>query len=66
MGLSPQLPERIEKSVQEIMLNLTGVDITRCPFCKKGIMRIIAEIPRKEYQNVSVMIRYGSEFCDTG
>ena len=66
LGLSPQLPERIEKSVQEIMLNLTGVDITRCPFCKQGTMRIIAEIPRKEYQNVSAIISHGSEFCDTG
>lgn len=66
LGLSPQLPEKTEKSVQEIMLYLTGVDITRCPFCKKGTMRIIAEIPRKEYQNVSAMICHGSEFCDTG
>ena len=29
LGLSSELPERIEKSVQEIMLHLTGIDIQR-------------------------------------
>lgn len=34
-----------ERSVQELMLALTGTDITRCPSCKKGTMKIIAELP---------------------
>ncbi len=27
------------------MLELTGVDITKCPKCKVGTMKVIAEIP---------------------
>jgi hypothetical protein len=28
-----------------MMLKLTGIDMTRCPCCKKGRMKLIAEIP---------------------
>ena len=34
------------ESVQEIMLRLTGLDITLCPKCKKGHMNPILEIPK--------------------
>lgn len=44
MGHSQELPERVEKTTQELMLELTGVDITRCPCCKKGEMIIVKEI----------------------
>lgn len=33
-------------SLEDMMLKLTGVDITQCPCCKKGKMRLFAEIPR--------------------
>lgn len=33
-----------EKTTQELMLQLTGVDISVCPCCKKGTLRIIREI----------------------
>ena len=36
LGLSFELPEKVEKSIQEMMLQLTGIDISRCPVCKKG------------------------------
>jgi hypothetical protein len=39
----------MEKSVEEIMLKLTGIDIMMCPFCKKGKMHIVEEIPEKTY-----------------
>lgn len=45
LGLSPELPEPEEKTVHEMMLELTGADITLCPVCKKGKMKIIYEIP---------------------
>jgi len=32
--------------LQKMMLKLTGIDITRCPCCKKGRMQLVAEIPR--------------------
>jgi len=44
MGLSKELPERVKKTTQELMLELTGTDITRCPCCKKGDMIIVKEI----------------------
>ncbi len=45
MGLPLELPEVFERTVQEMMLELTGKDITLCPVCKKGKMEIIGEIP---------------------
>jgi hypothetical protein len=43
-----KLPAQLLKktaSLKEMMLKLTGTDITRCPCCKKGRMQLIAEIP---------------------
>lgn len=37
-----------KKSVEEVMLELTGTDIRRCPVCKKGVMKKRYEI--KKYQ----------------
>jgi len=65
LGLSSELPERVEKSVEEIMFHLTGVDIKRCPFCKRGTMRVIAEIP-KQTDHSAFNIIHASEFFDTG
>lgn len=36
-----------EKSIEEMMLKLTGVDITRCPCCRKGNMQVVAHLPEK-------------------
>ena len=44
LGLSPQIPKPDKKTSRELMLEFTGIDLTRCPCCKKGIMGIIAEI----------------------
>ena len=41
LGHSPSLPEKTVPSVREMMLRLTGKDITRCPRCKSGTMVII-------------------------
>ncbi len=46
LGLTKELPEVVEKSVQELMLKLTGVDTTLCPFCGKGRMEKRAKIPK--------------------
>ncbi len=50
LGHSEGLPEKIKKSVQEMMLELTGTDITLCPFCKKGTMHPVMEIPKAHTQ----------------
>ena len=46
------LPEKIEETIAEMMLRLTGEDITCCPQCKKGRLIIIKELP-KQYLNSS-------------
>ena len=45
MGLSTQVQPH-SASLDEMMLKLTGIDITLCPCCKRGKMRMVAEIPK--------------------
>jgi len=40
-------PEKQVASVKEMMLQLTGIDITTCPCCNKGKMQLVVEIPRR-------------------
>jgi len=40
-------PEKQAASVKEMMLQLTGIDITTCPCCNKGKMHLVVEIPRR-------------------
>jgi len=46
LGLPPRLPAAAKKNPVELMLELTSIDITQCPSCRKGTMKIIAEIPK--------------------
>jgi hypothetical protein len=41
-----KLPEKINETILEMMLRLTGIDITCCPKCKKGKMTMIKKLPR--------------------
>jgi len=45
MGLS-EPPEKQIASVEEMMRELTGIDITVCPCCHKGRMQLYLEIPK--------------------
>jgi len=45
MGVSSP-PEKEVAALEEMMLQLTGTDITACPCCSKGKMQFFAEIPR--------------------
>jgi len=42
-----KLPEKIVETIIEMMLRLTGKDVTCCPKCKRGKMKIIKKLPRK-------------------
>jgi hypothetical protein len=42
----PKSGKIAEKSVQEMMLSLTGNDINLCPCCRKGKMQVKGEIPK--------------------
>jgi hypothetical protein len=45
LDLDPALPELPAKSVHALMLQLTGIDITRCPLCQKGTLLFVANLP---------------------
>jgi hypothetical protein len=45
IGDNTQQPPREKKTAPELMIELTGTDITRCPCCKEGTMIIIMEMP---------------------
>jgi len=45
------LPEKIKETISEMMLRLTGTDITCCPECKKGKMKKIKELPGHYYNS---------------
>ena len=45
LGLPPEIPKPPERSTGERMLELTGVDLTRCPCCQNGTMHLVADLP---------------------
>jgi hypothetical protein len=45
LDLSPTVPKLPQRSVQELMLQLTGLDISRCPLCQKGTLVFVVELP---------------------
>jgi hypothetical protein len=46
LGPLPGMHETAEKTLKEMMMMLTGIDFTICPYCKKGKMRLLAHIPQ--------------------
>jgi hypothetical protein len=46
LGLNPALPDIPKKSARDLLLELTGIDLSRCPRCQKGTMMIVAELPK--------------------
>lgn len=45
LDLDPTVPNLPQKSVHEMMLQLTGIDISRCPLCQKGTLVFLADLP---------------------
>jgi predicted Zn-ribbon and HTH transcriptional regulator len=45
LALNPTVPKLPSKSVHDLMLQLTGIDITRCPLCQKGTLVFLADLP---------------------
>ena len=46
MGLSVPL-EKYTTQLKEMMIKLTGIDITTCPCCNKGRVQLVVEIPKR-------------------
>jgi hypothetical protein len=44
LNLSPTVPKLPQRSVQELMLQLTGIDISRCPVCQHGTLVFVANL----------------------
>jgi Putative transposase len=45
LNLGPAVSKLPQKSVHQLMLELTGIDITRCPLCQKGTLVFLAGLP---------------------
>ncbi len=45
IGDNSQQPERAKKTSSELMFELTGIDINRCPCCREVTMVIVMEMP---------------------
>ena len=65
LNVSPEFCEAEEKSIQQLMLELTGLDITQCAECKKGTMKKVFDLPQRFGQNPFYLI-HPEEFKDTG
>jgi len=46
LGLSPKLPPIEKISVKQFMLDYAEIDISKCPYCKKGNVKTIGEIEK--------------------
>ena len=45
LDLDPTVPKLSQRSVHQMMLQLTGIDISRCPLCQKGTLVFLADLP---------------------
>jgi hypothetical protein len=45
LNSNPALPKLPKRSAHELMLALTGIDLTRCPLCQKGTLVFFANLP---------------------
>jgi len=46
LKLDRALPEIPKQSAIDLLRELTGIDLSRCPSCQKGTMIVVAELPR--------------------
>ena len=56
LGHSTEPDKDAKQSIEEMMLKLTGTDITLCPCCKKGKMRVVAELPKNTHSALAEII----------
>ena len=57
LGPLTAIHETAERTLREMMLLLTGIDLAICPYCKKGKMRVLGEIPRYTGMSAKQIIR---------
>jgi len=57
LGMPPDLPDTPPMTDQERLRELTGHDPARCPACKTGVMKVVAELPRLPTQHWPLFAR---------
>jgi hypothetical protein len=57
LGASADLDTDANASIEDIMFQLTGLDITLCPHCRKGKMRVVAELPKEPDSAATLITR---------
>jgi hypothetical protein len=45
LNIDPPLPQRPDESIQDLLLKITGVDLSRCPCCHQGTMVVVGDLP---------------------
>ena len=46
LGTNPALPQSPSESAKDLLLRITGIDLSRCPTCHNGTMIVVAALPR--------------------
>jgi len=46
LKLDRALPEIPKESAKDLLLRITGIDLSRCPSCRQGTMIVVADLPR--------------------
>jgi len=44
LKLDPALPESPHQSAKDLLLQITGIDLSRCPCCQKGTMIVVGDL----------------------
>jgi hypothetical protein len=50
LGLLPALPKPPQRSAHELMLALTGIDLSRCPRCRKATLIFVPNYPSRHHR----------------
>jgi hypothetical protein len=45
LDLDPALPLCPAQSAKDLLLKITGLDLSRCPCCHKGTMTVVGDLP---------------------
>jgi hypothetical protein len=46
LNLDPALPHCPVESAKDSLLKITGIDLSRCPYCHEGTMMVVGDLPR--------------------
>jgi len=45
LKMDPPLPQSKKESAKDVLLRITGIDLSRCPSCHNGTLIVVAELP---------------------